>query len=383
MPRDDSAPEGSISASALEAFDLCPRKWAWRKLDGVKVPSSPSAAFGSSVHAQIERWLIHGTPFDLTTEAGECALACLHLLPKPGTPGMRVEKSFILKAWGLTFFGYKDIELVDGPNAETDLGIPEVWDHKTTGDPKRWAHSPETLLENLQAGLYAAHTMASTGANSCNLVWNYVKSKPPYKAGPTVRLTVTRDTITPTLARIRDLAETMHLIRLSGLRAKDLPYNAGACEAFGGCAYQAHCNLTPQERMASIMGSISDEQREALKRKLAEKMGGAGSDVNPPADSSGWRKSDDGHYHLNPATNAWEPIPAAPPPPPPLPAAPPPPPPPPPPAEAPKRGPGRPAGSRNKPKSGEAEIKVTEAVFRAVWDFIGDALASLMFDDTE
>ena len=328
MARDIEGPPGSISASALEAYSDCPRKWAWRKLDGITLPSGPAAEFGTLVHEQIERWLKHGIPFDLTTEAGECALACLHILPKPGTPGMMVENPFILEAWGFKFFGFKDIEfpnriVTDDLGFDPPLFIPEIWDHKTSSNPTKWGLTTETLPDNIQASLYAAHSMISVGANECDLVWNYLKSKPSYKNSP-VRLRVTRERIEPTLERIKRLAGEMTQIRLSGLRALDLPFNPLACEGYGGCPYRANCNLSASDRMKAIMSNpASQQEKDELMARLAAKRaaetgGAAPGAINPPPPpvNAGWQKSPDGAYHLNPATNGWEPIPAAPPPPP-------------------------------------------------------------------
>jgi hypothetical protein len=126
---------GDLSATQLDTADGCLRKWAWEKIDGYPRPQNASAALGSEVHAQLEDWLQEGKPFDLTTKAGEVAMAGYHLIPAPGTPHMAVEQEFVLEAWGHRIFGLKDLEFQDRP---------EVWDHKTTKDPK-WAKTPEEL----------------------------------------------------------------------------------------------------------------------------------------------------------------------------------------------------------------------------------------------
>jgi CRISPR/Cas system-associated exonuclease Cas4 (RecB family) len=320
MSREVEPPDGTHSASALQDYDLCPRKWAWRKLDGFKAPDNPAAEFGKEVHSQIESWLRDGKPFDLTTEAGECALASLHYLPKPGTPGMHVETPFLLNGWDHKFFGYKDVELPG----------PVVWDHKTSKDPAKWGYTVETLPDNIQAALYAAHAMVKAGTDHCDLVWNYIRTKRPYRGTP-IRVRVIRERIEPTLIKIRRLANEMSAIRDSGLKALDLPFNASACEGFGGCPYRALCNLTPSDRVRAIMSHQTPEQaKEELYAKLRAKMnGGAGSDINPPVPPvAAPQLSPDGNYQL--VNGAWIPY-AAPPPPPPPPvnAAPPPPPPPP------------------------------------------------------
>ncbi len=75
--------------------------------------------------------------------------------------------------------------------------------------------------------------------------------------------------------------------------------------------------------------SVSEEQKKALLAKLQAKTGAV---INPPAGAppapSSVQLSPDGMFQLDPATNSWVPVQAAPPPPPPPAAAPPPPPPP-------------------------------------------------------
>jgi CRISPR/Cas system-associated exonuclease Cas4 (RecB family) len=78
------------SASQIDAYSQCPRKWAWRRLDGIKTEPKPSLALGIAVHEQLEHYLAEGKELDLTTDAGRIALAGLHYLPKPGTPGLEV-----------------------------------------------------------------------------------------------------------------------------------------------------------------------------------------------------------------------------------------------------------------------------------------------------
>lgn len=326
MARDDLAPEGSYSASAISDYDLCRRIWAFRKIEGLPKPTKPSTEFGNAVHEQNEKWLKFGIPFDLTTEAGECALPALHYLPKPGTPGMQVEEPFLLEAWGYKFFGYKDIEITAGP-------VPVVWDHKTSSNPSKWGLTEKTLPDNIQAALYAAHAMVKAGSNEADLVWSYLKSTRPYRATP-IRVRVTRERIEPTLGKIRSLVTEMDLVRKSGLRALDLPPTPGACEAYGGCAYRAMCNLTPQDRITAIMSTgVSEADKAALYAKLSAKQNnGAGTAINPPGDVPppppvAPQLSEDGKWQLvNGAWVAYTPPPVAPP----------------------ARGRGRPAGSKNK-----------------------------------
>jgi hypothetical protein len=274
-----------FSASQIEHFALCARKWAWRYLDGISLPPNPYAAFGLDGHGQIEKYLVKGVPFDLTTDPGEAAMAGLHFLPRPGTANMVVEGQFTLDAWGHKFLGYKDIQinrrigddvLPDrAPIVESNLVdplhgkiIPLVIDHKFTGSFK-WKKTAEILRNDPQAVLYAAHAMVETGAPACDLRWIYYKRVRPWKAEP-VDLRVYRENLEAPLTQIRALADEMARYKKQGVRALDLAPNPGACGAFGGCPYAPNCGLSPRDRMIGIM---SDQSLEARKSAFLANIG--------------------------------------------------------------------------------------------------------------
>ena len=53
-----SARAYTSSASQVNTAELCLRKWAWMKLDGLPDTQSQWAKFGTVVHKISERWLI-------------------------------------------------------------------------------------------------------------------------------------------------------------------------------------------------------------------------------------------------------------------------------------------------------------------------------------
>ena len=288
---------GYFSPSQIEAYRTCPRKWAWKYIERIEAPPNPYAAFGLAVHFQIERYLIEGVPFDLTTDAGECAMAGIHLIPRPGTPGMSVEQPWFMSGWGHLFHGKKDIQIdrVVGTNIlspdntlnESALvdplhgqRVPIIIDHKTTGDLNAgWNLTPDTLPKNPQAVLYAADAMLKLGTQAVDLRWNYYRRRRPFKAKP-VDVRVYRETLEPALADIKNTADEMALIKLSGTRAKDLPPNPDACGAYGGCPFVRHCDLSPHEALIGIMTQMD---KNAFVEEMRRKANiGNPQAVNPP-----------------------------------------------------------------------------------------------------
>lgn len=353
------------SASQIAAFRDCPRKWAWGSLHGIKGPDKASTILGKAVHAQIESYLRDGTPLDLTTVEGEIALSGLAFLPPPMLPGLRVEHYFTtlvddgLEGDGWLVHGYKDVEIPSH--------VPTVVDHKTTSDFK-WAKTEADLRADPQALIYAYDAIKAHDAHACDLRWIYYRTKRPYKAKE-VHLRISREDVYGGMGSVRSDLRQMDWIRNNLGHARDLPPNVGSCEKYGGCPYVEHCSLTPLERYKAI----SMDQNAFLERVKA--MGNPAAVNPPPAAPAAQARpvSPDGLWEHD--GQNWVPR-QAPPPPPPQPPAPPPPPPPPyqgpivaqaPPAEAPRRGPGRPPGSTNKPAPSAGENPWTpEMVARAV-----------------
>jgi hypothetical protein len=232
------------SASQVETFILCRRKWAWDKREGIKPPPNASAQEGLDVHHALDAWLKEARPLNMLTPAGKVAMAGLHLLPAPMTPGLESETQSFVEIEGWRFIVKKDWQRLD-------IWPPIVGDHKTTKD-FRWMKTTDVLRTDVQACLYAAEAMWATGWTTVDLQWTYFRTRGAPKAEP-VRLRVTVEDIAPTIRKICDTVAEMQLVHDLELRALDLPPSAESCDAFGGCFFQSRCNLTPQERLVSIM----------------------------------------------------------------------------------------------------------------------------------
>jgi len=100
-----------VSASEIELYDLCPRKWAFAYIEGKRPPPNESAALGSRVHAILERWLKEGAAPDLLTAEGEIAASGLHLLPPPRTPTLVTEEQFSFTSRRAWYTGFKTSDI--------------------------------------------------------------------------------------------------------------------------------------------------------------------------------------------------------------------------------------------------------------------------------
>lgn len=293
-----------LSASQIETFELCPRKWAWRYLEGYELPSNAAAQFGTEVHEQLENYYKLGKPIDTSRKSGELALAMLPYGPPIGMPGLEVEEWFHVDAWGHVIRGKRDLAfpgvVLDWKTTSSfawaksacpgNFGMPSVFGldgephcYACKGSLDRAGRCEHSLAENIQGGLYAAASMLASGLPYADLRWVYGQ-KSPMKAKP-VDVRLTEAMIAPTLERVGKLADEIQYFSALRPRALELPYNVHACEAFGGCAYQELCNLTPQERMRGVVAQDLESQKAAFfaeQQRRQHEQGGAGMAINPP-----------------------------------------------------------------------------------------------------
>lgn len=287
----------ALSASQLKSFLACPRKWAFDKIDRVPRPDTPSTALGTRVHEILEDWLRDGTPPDLNEvftyenpkrpgeqvvrHPGRIAHAGLHLLPAPRTPGLEIEGWLSLRTRATVWSGRLDLRYIDPHTGEA-----VVHDHKTTSSAA-YALTPETLRTDPQALLYAASEMVRLGVPKVRLDWLYL----PTAGGKAwkVSLPVLRDDIAPDLDRLEDTAALMQRTLASGLTARDIPGNPGACNDFGGCEYALVCDKTTLPTTDLFQGfdmthPTSPDALSAMDALMAKLNGGAPLPPPPPVD---------------------------------------------------------------------------------------------------
>jgi hypothetical protein len=94
-----------------------------------------------------------------------------------------------------------------------------------------------------------------------------------------------KDRVTKTIETARTMRD---FTKVAGLTALEVPYNAEACEAFGGCPFKEKCNLSAQERIESIMsqgnaqGNLLDQLRAKRNSNKQPAAAAPPQPVNPP-----------------------------------------------------------------------------------------------------
>ena len=142
----------------------------------------------------------------------------------------------------------------------------------------KWAKTPEVLRTDIQANIYAAVVLSEHPLSGVRLQWTYGQTKGAIVSKP-VKVTMMREDVGTFLAMVDGLADEMDAIHKSGKRALDLLPNANACEAYGGCPNRHLCNLSPNERIKSIMAEGSNDFLAQLRARQAAT---ASVGVNPP-----------------------------------------------------------------------------------------------------
>lgn len=253
-----------LSPSQIATWEDCERKWGWRHLDGIPAPQNASAALGSEVHdQQLAPYLLEGRAPDFSRPSGYIAASGLHWLPKPKTPGMEVEKHFILRLPNEPFAiqGYKDFTVDDSIKIPgLPGGVPGVGDHKTTSNLK-WMKTKEDLSTDVQAIVYASDALVATGTQAVDLAWVYYQTRGAHRSDR-VHVRLTREHTFSELGRIVVTARHISATRKSKPRALDLVPNTDACEKYGGCPYRDRCtDLNP---LALVQAGFRNERNKEL-----------------------------------------------------------------------------------------------------------------------
>jgi hypothetical protein len=240
------------SASQVDTYNTCNRKWWFNKILGIETPPHPSAVIGTEVHAQLEAYLEEKAPAD---SLGPIARTALPFAPKPGT--VYIEQSIEelgLVAGGLPALGYIDVLDLTGD-------IPQVLDWKTTSN-FRYAKTEDELLRNVQMSVYARATLAMCDRldvpEPTNVRVTHVAmlTKAPHEARRTSAL-MPRQTIHENWSSIERTVLSMRETATCETPDKVTPTKS-ACSAYGGCPFLDRCRALEATR--SIFAGLGSAQ---------------------------------------------------------------------------------------------------------------------------
>jgi PD-(D/E)XK nuclease superfamily len=267
------------SASQIETFLKCGRKWGWSYL--AKIPSLPnkSQSLGLDTHKWLENYKLTGH-MDQLSPAASIAMTALEYLP-PTTADMKLEKEWKFDSGRHFYHGYCDVEY---PGS--------VWDYKTTSSLS-YAKTEVELAYDVQAVLYATANFVRYEVPRVTINWLYMQTKGARKA-KLVSLPMYPDHASMVFSEIETVADEMSVLRDGGVDSADvnayvlsLGHNPGHCEQYGGCAYRSLCNLSPSERIRGTMNqgqgqSLFDRIKAQQKTEAPAEVSTDTVKINPP-----------------------------------------------------------------------------------------------------
>jgi hypothetical protein len=145
-----------------------------------------------------------------------------------------LEKHFVYDRRGIRYQGYIDFVV------ESDSGPTIIGDHKTSSNIKRYALNEKTILENVQATLYADWAFSQFDA-PIMLQWIYYATKGKPRAHCVKIEIKNKNTIQNTLDQIDSTAQNLHNAHAKQFTAKHLKPNYKSCFKYGRCEYWDNC----------------------------------------------------------------------------------------------------------------------------------------------
>lgn len=281
---------------------LCPRKWAWEKIEKLERSESEATKRGQRCHKVWEAYLEHGTdpraaveaiypdlPPKKKTEIVSICKATLPLLPLPevGEVEGYFEFSLTVDDVPVSVRGYIDWALTDQTgHEEAQLGKPPspgrpyVIDHKSTKDIDAYAAD---LSVDVQGVIYTVRALIKNrSADAVDLAWMYSQTSGP-RRGEAVRYTMTRAEAETRFGEvvevIREIIRARALAEEQGVLA--LTPNPSACGAFGGCPHKGRCVDVDLDPLGDLFADHEGEQSvnlleelEAMERKSTDAEAG-------------------------------------------------------------------------------------------------------------
>jgi len=251
-PRAVETPTFDLSASQIEVFagpSGCQAKWGFQYISRLPRRESASAQKGTALHKIQERYLKEGLyPADHNDPLSRLAMAgWQHLPPRETVDSRFVEGSFRLARDGVVWRGQIDL-------LHVSRGRVWVIDHKTTGSPK-YALTPGTIRENVQAMLYAWVAGELSGLREIDLRWIYYDTRSENRTWVTDARVSTEEASTFLEKKIDAPAKRAIQLLRERPDPQTLPKNPAACRAYGGCPYAGvPCRLDTSGALTALFG---------------------------------------------------------------------------------------------------------------------------------
>lgn len=285
-----------ISASAIETFNDCKRKWWYGYVERIRGPKSPAAERGDKIHDLAERYL--KGEVDEEELEGEDAKWFRYL--EPGLPFAPSPEEVAEGAWGvedwveepcgpLNFVG--KVDFYTKPLGAR-LDPPVIGDWKTTSNKRwRWSKTPSQLWAFLQPRVYAYALHKDDPPKSVDFQHVNLQSQGVPDAMEVWAEDVPWQEILDTWEEVTKVAEQMAAIATNNEEPTDVNPNTKACKKYGGCEYADMCPASPRNRVTPNIQQVEIEpmpinedlaaKRAALRAKLGLAPAAAQPTITP------------------------------------------------------------------------------------------------------
>lgn len=227
-----------VSASSIELYRSCPRKWYYRYLLGHRGDTTEAMQRGTKVHEVLEEYLLNGTIPSGRSQVVKIASPGIELLPARYPLEQRVEaplEDFKIPGLPVPFKGFIDLlDLTDGVH---------ILDHKTTSNLDKWSKTEQELAVNTQLIIYARHVLEHyPDVSEARLTHIYYQTKTPYGAKK-VSVVVMREDVYSRFNEILDTVEAM--LEAASNSIDSTSKESGFCYAYGKrCEHYTDCHYT-------------------------------------------------------------------------------------------------------------------------------------------
>lgn len=293
------------SPSQIGKYRLCPRRWWFSKVAGIREPGSRNMDLGKAVHSFLENYYLSGElvcteekiDAEVVDQARGIATTAVESGQIPSRAGLKfpevpAEEPTLLAA-GVPLEGYIDLLDITDPD---EIGIV---DWKTRSD-FRFVHDEESLGADVQMVTYAAWAKLKHKASKYKLTHTYLKTKGKTSAVLPVSTTISAQQVQDRFVAIEDTVREMSTCA-SVADVADVtpnwdesnPAGKAACfEWFRPCPFMSECakaigKFTPPLHILEELSTMSlSEKVEAHRAARATGTEPAApvraSGINPP-----------------------------------------------------------------------------------------------------
>ena len=252
-----------FSATEIDVFSTCKRKWGHIYVDGIKPTPSSAAEFGSLVHKFLFNALSKEN-INYNTPEGLVATPGLPFLPLNISKN-NLEKQIFFGKDGHIFMGY--IDFFEDVGSQTWL----IGDHKTCSSFSSALKSDE-LKTNIQANMYAQWAFIEKEAKKVLLKWVYYRTKSSPKA-LCIEAELSKEEADDNFHDITKKANHIENILKDKTPSYELEKNESACFKYGKCYFYDKCrsNIKISKNIVNNLNKSFDLYIDCTPTKLQKK----------------------------------------------------------------------------------------------------------------